>query len=91
MTKYYIMRLQSSRGTDMCFCLKFPAKTSKEDVRTAMEFFAEKQTAGTACHEYTVSYKQVKMRPRNILIKQHNIALKSREALEDFFGFWGII
>jgi len=60
----------------MCFCLKFRAGTSQRDIRDAMEWFAEKMTEGTACREYTVSWKRVKMEPRRILLKRYDIACK---------------
>lgn len=57
---YWIFRYFSSRGTDARICAVMEPKTTQSEALEAAKVWAEKSTAGTACHEYAVHVKKVK-------------------------------
>ena len=76
--KYWIVRLQSNRGTDMTKCLKLPGTLTKRQVRDSVESFTDEYVANTAIHEYSVTYKPFRMPKRPALIKQYDAACKAK-------------
>ena len=80
---HYIFRLRSSRGTDICHCLQINASLGKKDIRYEMERYAEKITQGTACREYSVTYRRVNMVGRRELFKKYDVACKSQQNIRE--------
>lgn len=56
---YWIFRYFSSRGTDERLCAEMTAGTKATDALESAKGWAERQTAGSACHEYTVTVKRI--------------------------------
>ena len=79
---WYVMRLRSSRGTDICHCLEVAGKHDARDVRVIMERHAEDITRGTACREYTVSWQKVRLPKRRALVKIYHQACERKDRAE---------
>lgn len=78
---YYMFRLRSNRGTDICRCLELTSGLSKEDVRDIMKNYADRLTAYTGCREHEVSYGRVRLLPRRLLLKKYRSICASKEKL----------
>jgi hypothetical protein len=59
--RYWLFRLFSNRGTDINRCFALPASLTAKEVREIMEQRADEETHGTACYEFSVQWRQVKV------------------------------
>jgi hypothetical protein len=80
---YWIMRYASNRGTDQRICVALAAGTKRSAALEVAKDWAERATAGTACHEYTVTVRRVKIPPRTELLKRWERLCKSKRIIED--------
>lgn len=58
--KLFIFRITSSRGTDFRRAVKLRPDITRKEVLEVADDWSERETAGTACREYTVSVRSVK-------------------------------
>lgn len=56
---HWLFRFYSSRGTDRWHCAELPAGTTDKEALEEAKDWAERETDGTACHEYTVTCERV--------------------------------
>jgi hypothetical protein len=65
--QHWIFRLQSNRGTDIIRCVQLRADLTDKEVREVLEDWGDRETRGTACHEYWVNAEKVRVPNRTDL------------------------
>ena len=77
--KLFVFRVYSGRGTDFRKAFKLPPDTTPKQALELAKDWAEKETAGSACHEYTVNVKEEKPISRREWLRKWKTACEAYE------------
>lgn len=84
--RFYIVRLTSSRGTDITKCLRLSADFKKSEIREIVEQYTDHLVDGTACREHKVTFRRVRMPNKAILKKRYIKACKAKEKAQKLWA-----
>lgn len=73
---YYIFRLISSRGTDICECWELESGLKKQQVKDIVDDWADGIMNNSPIESATVSWEKVKLPSRKILLEKHSTICK---------------
>lgn len=82
----WILRYFSNRGTDHRICVMLPDSTTDSEALEIAKEWAEKDTAGTACHEYMVEVEQCKLLSEKEWQKQWKAACKAKNEADEIWN-----
>ena len=84
--KHWIFRIQSNRGTDIVRCVALRQDMARKEVKEVAEDWARDETAGTSCHEYTVTWHPVDVPSRRTLMKMWKSACTAKHIADERYN-----
>lgn len=79
----WYLRYQSNRGTDRLICVALQKGTTATEAMEVAKEWAERETAGTACHEYWVTVTPAEFLTSGEWRKQWNKACKAKQEADE--------